>query len=108
MDTFSFPFVQPNNGSVVSVKNEPVRWGEYIFVCGETQTMEWLLLLLLLLLALLSYYQIYARYAAEKLLKNNSVDTSDTRYCAKFCPFGTSNYAKNDFAIFCDFAIRPT
>ncbi len=50
MDTFSFPFVQPNNGSVVSVKNEPVRWGEYIFVCGEAQTMEWLLLLLLLAL----------------------------------------------------------
>ncbi len=86
-----------------------------VFVCGEAQTLEWSVLLLLLfffffLLALLSYYRIYTRY--RKTYKNKSVDTSDIRYCAKFQPIVTSNFAKNRqkrlwifwrFCVFCLF-----
>ena len=62
-------------------------------VCGEAQTMEWLLLLFLFffLLALLLYYRIYARY--RKTYKNKSVDTSEIRYCAKFQASLTSIFA---------------
>ncbi len=81
----------------------------FFFVCGEAQTMEWSVLLLLLLLfffffllALLSYYRIYERY--RKTYKNKSVDTSDTRYCAKFQPFVTSIFAKNRQKRFCVFS----
>ena len=63
-----------------------------MFVCGEAQTIEWLLLLLLLLV-LLSYYWIYARY--RKTYENKSVDTSDIRYQANFQPSVTSIFAKN-------------
>ncbi len=50
----------------------PYKWKyDALFVCGEAQTLEWLLLLLFFfffffffffLLALLSYYQIYTQY----------------------------------------------
>ena len=55
---------------------------------------------------LLSYYRIYTRY--RKSYRNKIVDTSDTRYCAKFQPFVTSNNANNckkQFCIFCNFAL---
>ncbi len=71
-----------------------------MFVCGEAQTIEWLLLLLLLLVLLL-YYWIYARY--RKTYKNKSVDTSDIRYRANFQPSVTSIFAKNCRKWFCIF-----
>ncbi len=63
--------------------------------------MEWLVLFMFFLLVLLLYYRIYARY--RKTYENKSVDTSNTRYCAKFQPFATSTYAKNCQKQFCIF-----
>ena len=40
---------------------------------------------------------------ATRTYKNKSVDTSDIRYCAKFQPFVTSNFAKNGQKRFCEF-----
>ena len=77
----------------------------YFIVCGEAQTMEWLVLLFFFFffffLALLSYCQIHARY--RKTYENKSVDTSDIRYCAKFQPSVTNNFAKKCKNWFRDF-----
>ncbi len=50
---------------------------------------------LLLLLVLGTTFVLLDLCKIQKTYKNNKVDTSDTRYCAKFQPFVTSIHAKN-------------